>query len=110
MEWPVKYFLLSMPKRWFGIDTKKCLPGNVPKYDEDHRDIQYFSKTTGRKLSPDYCICTAVPQFDRSYMEVDQRAVDLMGLEKDDLFDEVEDIVGAMEFMEMSEDAQVIFI
>mgnify|MGYP003574471865 FL=1 len=37
-------------------------------------------------------------------------SMDMMGLEKDDLFDEVEDVVGAMEFMEMSEDAQIIFI
>jgi len=37
-------------------------------------------------------------------------SMDMMGLEKEDLFDEVEDIVGAMEFMEMSEGAQIIFI
>jgi len=37
-------------------------------------------------------------------------SMDMMGLEKEDLFDEVEDVVGAMEFMEMSEDAQIIFI
>jgi peroxiredoxin family protein len=36
--------------------------------------------------------------------------MDMMGLEKEDLFDEVEDVVGAMEFMEMSENAQIIFI
>ena len=39
-----------------------------------------------------------------------QLSMDMMGLEKEDLFDEVEDVVGAMEFMEMSEDAQIIFI
>jgi peroxiredoxin family protein len=37
-------------------------------------------------------------------------SMDMMKLDKDDLFDEVIDIVGAMEFMEMSEDAQIIFI
>ncbi len=37
-------------------------------------------------------------------------SMDMMGLEKEDLFDEVEDVVGAMEFMEMSEGAQIIFI
>ena len=37
-------------------------------------------------------------------------SMDMMGLQKEDLFDEVEDIVGAMEFMEMSEGAQIIFI
>jgi peroxiredoxin family protein len=39
-----------------------------------------------------------------------QLSMDMMGLEKEDLFDEVEDVVGAMEFMEMSENAQIIFI
>ena len=37
-------------------------------------------------------------------------SMDMMGLEKEDLFDEVDSVVGAMEFMEMSEDAQIIFI
>ena len=37
-------------------------------------------------------------------------SMDMMGLEKEDLFDEVDDVVGAMEFMEMSEGAQIIFI
>ncbi len=37
-------------------------------------------------------------------------AMDMMHLEKDDLFDEVDDVIGAMEFMEMSEGAQVLFI
>ncbi len=39
-----------------------------------------------------------------------QMSMDMMGLEKEDLFDEIIDVVGAMEFMEMSENAQVIFI
>ena len=39
-----------------------------------------------------------------------QMSMDMMGLEQEDLFDEIIDVVGAMEFMEMSEDAQVIFI
>ena len=37
-------------------------------------------------------------------------SMDMMGLTREDLFDEVEAVVGAMEFMEMSEDAQIIFI
>jgi len=37
-------------------------------------------------------------------------SMDMMGLTKDDLFDDVKAVVGAMEFMEMSEDAQIIFI
>ena len=37
-------------------------------------------------------------------------SMDMMKLSKDDLFDETEDIIGAMEFMEISEGAQVIFI
>jgi len=37
-------------------------------------------------------------------------AMDMMNLSKDDLFDEVDDVIGAMEFMEMSEGAQVLFI
>jgi peroxiredoxin family protein len=37
-------------------------------------------------------------------------AMDMMKLEKEDLFDGIDDIIGAMEFMEMSEDAQVLFI
>ena len=37
-------------------------------------------------------------------------SIDMMKLTKDDLYEGVDDIVGAMEFMEMSEDAQVIFI
>jgi len=37
-------------------------------------------------------------------------SMDMMGLTKDDLFEEVNAVVGAMEFMEMSEDAQIIFI
>lgn len=37
-------------------------------------------------------------------------AVDMMGLTKDDLVPQVKDIVGAMEFLEMAEGAQIIFI
>ena len=37
-------------------------------------------------------------------------SMDMMKLSKDDLFDGVNEVVGAMEFMEMSEDAQIIFI
>ncbi|NCF64792.1 MAG: hypothetical protein GWP61_02390 [Chloroflexi bacterium] len=37
-------------------------------------------------------------------------SMDMMGLTADDLHQEVNDVVGAMEFMEMSENAQVIFI
>ncbi len=37
-------------------------------------------------------------------------AMDMMNLKREDLFDEVDDVIGAMEFMEMSEGAQVLFI
>ncbi len=37
-------------------------------------------------------------------------AMDMMKLTKDDLCDQVEEVIGAMEFMEMSEGAQIIFI
>lgn len=37
-------------------------------------------------------------------------SMDMMKLTKDDLFEEVSDVVGAMEFMEMSNGAQIIFI
>ena len=37
-------------------------------------------------------------------------SMDMMKLTKDDLFDGVDSVVGAMEFMEMSENAQVLFI
>ena len=37
-------------------------------------------------------------------------AMDMMKLEKEDLCDEVDEVIGAMEFMEISEGAQVIFI
>ncbi len=37
-------------------------------------------------------------------------SVDMMGLERDDMIDEVEDIINVSEFMELSEDAQIIFI
>jgi peroxiredoxin family protein len=39
-----------------------------------------------------------------------QMASDMMHLEKDDLIDEVDDIIGAMEFLEKSEGAQLLFI
>ena len=39
-----------------------------------------------------------------------QLSMDMMKLTKADLCDEVNDVVGAMEFMEMSEGAQIIFI
>lgn len=39
-----------------------------------------------------------------------QLSMDMMGLEDRDLFPEIKAVVGAMEFMEMSEDAQIIFI
>jgi peroxiredoxin family protein len=37
-------------------------------------------------------------------------AMDMMKLEKEDLCDEVDEVIGAMEFMEISDGAQVIFI
>lgn len=37
-------------------------------------------------------------------------SMDMMKLTKDDLCDEVDDVVGAMEFMEMSDGAQIIFV
>ncbi|NOZ07070.1 MAG: hypothetical protein GXP41_12085 [Chloroflexi bacterium] len=37
-------------------------------------------------------------------------SMDMMKLTKDDLFDGVDGVIGAMEFMEMSEGAQVIFV
>ncbi len=37
-------------------------------------------------------------------------AADMMGLSKEDLVPWIEDIVGAMEFLEMAEGAQIIFI
>jgi peroxiredoxin family protein len=39
-----------------------------------------------------------------------QMSVDMMGLDKDDLFDEVVDIINVSEFMELSEGAQIIFV
>jgi peroxiredoxin family protein len=36
--------------------------------------------------------------------------MDMMHLEKDDLYEGVDDVIGAMEFMEMSDGAQIIFI
>jgi len=37
-------------------------------------------------------------------------AMDMMHLSKDDLCEEVDEVIGAMEFMEMSEGGQIIFI
>jgi len=37
-------------------------------------------------------------------------SMDMMKLSKDDLFDDTEDVIGAMEFMEIAEGAQVVFI
>ena len=39
-----------------------------------------------------------------------QMTYDMMKLTEDDLFDEVEGVLGAMEFLEMAEGAQVIFV
>jgi peroxiredoxin family protein len=39
-----------------------------------------------------------------------QMAMDMMKLEKEDLCDSVDEVIGAMEFMEMSDGAQIIFI
>jgi peroxiredoxin family protein len=39
-----------------------------------------------------------------------QMAMDMMKLEKEDLCEEVDEVIGAMEFMEISENAQIIFI
>jgi len=39
-----------------------------------------------------------------------QMTIDMMKLKKEDLCEQVDDIVGAMDFMEMSEGAQVLFI
>ncbi|MCZ7529529.1 MAG: DsrE/DsrF/DrsH-like family protein [Acidimicrobiia bacterium] len=37
-------------------------------------------------------------------------SADMMDLEEDDMFEEVEDIIGATDFMNMSDGAQIIFI
>jgi peroxiredoxin family protein len=39
-----------------------------------------------------------------------QMTYDMMGLKEDDLFDEVVDVVGAMEFLDMADGAQIIFV
>ena len=39
-----------------------------------------------------------------------QMAAEMMHLERDDLVDEVDDIIGAMEFLERTEGAQILFI
>ncbi|MFQ5578504.1 MAG: DsrE/DsrF/DrsH-like family protein, partial [Anaerolineae bacterium] len=37
-------------------------------------------------------------------------AMDMMKLTRDDLCEQIDDVIGAMEFMEKSEGAQVIFV
>jgi peroxiredoxin family protein len=37
-------------------------------------------------------------------------SVDIMHLDKDDLFDDVEDVINVSEFIELSDGAQVIFV
>jgi peroxiredoxin family protein len=37
-------------------------------------------------------------------------AMDMMKLEKDDLYEGVDEVIGAMDFMEVSEGGQIIFI
>ena len=37
-------------------------------------------------------------------------SVDMMGLERDDMIDEVEDIINVADFLELSDDAQIVFI
>lgn len=39
-----------------------------------------------------------------------QMTFDMWGLSKEDLYDEVDDVVGAMEFLEKAEGAQIIFV
>jgi peroxiredoxin family protein len=39
-----------------------------------------------------------------------QLTYDMMNLKREDLFDEVEDVVGAMEFLEMADGAQLMFV
>jgi peroxiredoxin family protein len=36
--------------------------------------------------------------------------MDMMKLEKDDLYEGVDEVIGAMDFMEVSEGGQIIFI
>ena len=43
-------------------------------------------------------------------MSACQMSVDMMGLAKDDLIDEVEDIINVNEFIELSDGAQVVFV
>ncbi len=45
-----------------------------------------------------------------AHMWACQMSIDMMDLKKEDLFDGVEDIINVSEFMELSEDAQVIFV
>ncbi len=37
-------------------------------------------------------------------------SVDMMGLEEDDLFDEVDDVINVAEFIELSEGGQIVFV
>jgi peroxiredoxin family protein len=37
-------------------------------------------------------------------------SVDMMGLTRDDMIDEVEDIINVSEFMDLAEDAQIVFV
>ena len=50
----------------------------------------------------------------RNHVELDiyacRMSVDMMHLKKEDMIDEVDEIVGAMEFLEMTEGAQMLFI
>ena len=57
-----------------------------------------------------------VPEFMQMLSDMGARfwackmSVDMMGLTKDDMFDEVEDIINVNEFIELSEGSQVIFV
>ena len=37
-------------------------------------------------------------------------SVDMMGLTRDDMIDEVEDIINVSYFMDLAEDAQIVFV
>jgi len=45
-----------------------------------------------------------------AHMWACQMSIDMMDLDKDDLYDGVEEIINVSQFMELSEDAQVIFV
>jgi peroxiredoxin family protein len=57
-----------------------------------------------------------VPEFMQMLSDMGARfwackmSVDMMGLTKDDMFDEVEDIINVNEFVELSAGSQVIFV